>query len=371
MTTAEKNVNPIKQVPTAEYPTLLRMGHRFETSFGQRLVIDGLYGGLDLAFPGDGWIYVLNRFISVDYPRVRFAVCNLQDEFPKNIVPTIDGKPQEHDNEAFPSPVMCDSDGQGTLYFTDEQANKVVALDTEGNVLHSWGEKGDGPGQLHAPSGICFAPDRTLWVANTRSHRVQNFSTDGTLIREFGSFGTAVGQLNHPWGVAVDPINGTVLVADWRNDRVQRFTPEGEHLQTLDSAGPNAPAGKEHMNRPSDVTVDAHGDVYVCDRGNDRVLHYNPRGLFIESFYGDAVMTERGADKLMANQDMLRWRDHIVDLDREKRFWKPTAVKVDNDFRVYVLDQARYRVQVYRKTFRVLQPGEVEPAETYTDPKIN
>ena len=24
------------------------MGHRFETSFGQRLIIDGLYGGLDL-----------------------------------------------------------------------------------------------------------------------------------------------------------------------------------------------------------------------------------------------------------------------------------------------------------------------------------
>ncbi len=371
MTTAEKPQAETAGSKPAEYPTLLRMGHRFETSFGQRLIIDGLYGGLDLAFPGDGWIYVLNRFVSVDYPLVRFAVCNLDDEFPRNVVPTIDGKPQEHGKEVYTSPVMCDSDGNGTLFLTEEQANKVVALDTEGNVLNEWGEVGDAPGQLNAPSGIAYAPDGTLWVASTRSHRVQNFSTNGEFIQGFGTFGQEDGQLNHPWGVTVDPIDGSVLVADWRNDRVQRFTPGGEHLMTLDSAGPNAPAGKERMKRPSDVAVDAHGDVYVCDRGNDRVLHYNPRGLFIESFYGDAVMTERGADKLMANQDMLRWRDNIIDLDREKRFWKPTAVKVDEDFRVYVLDQARYRVQVYRKTFRVLQPDEVEPAETYTDPKIN
>ncbi len=367
MTTAEKNAPGTESAPAAEYPTLLRMGHRFETSFGQRLIIDGLYGGMDLAFPGDGWIYVLNRYRTADYPLVRFAVCNINDEFPRNIVPTIDGKPQEYGNETYKSALMCDSDGDGTLFFTEEHANKVVALDTEGNVLFDWGETGDGPGQLNAPAGITYAPDGTLWVVSTRSHRVQNFSTNGEYIGGFGEFGSHHGQLDHPWGVAVDPIDGSVLVADWRNDRVQRFSPSGEHMMTIDKVGQHG----DTMSRPSDVAVDAHGDIYVCDRGNDRVLQFNPRGLFIESFVGDAVMTERGADKLMANQDMLRWRDHIVDLDREKRFWKPTAVKLDDEFRIYVLDQARYRVQVYRKTFRVLQPDEVEPAETYLDPKIN
>ena len=367
MTTTADRPDSTTTERSADYPTLLRMGHRFETSFGQRLIIDGLYGGMDLAFPGDGWIYVLNRYRTTDYPRVRFAVCNLQDEFPKNIIPTIDGKPQESGNETYPSPMMCDSDGKGSLFMTDEDVNKVVKLDTDGNVLDSWGEFGDGPGQLHAPSGITYAPDGTLWVVSTRSSRVQNFTTDGKLLGGFGVKGNAEGQLDHPWGVAVDPIDGSVLVADWRNDRVQRFTPGGGHLQTLSVAGPNGGP----MNRPSDVAIDAHGDVYVCDRGNDRVLQFNPRGLFIESFYGDAVMTERGADKLMANPDMLRWRDHIVDLDREKRFWKPTSVKVDADFRVYVLDQARYRVQVYRKTFRELPPGQVDAPETYNDPKIN
>ena len=39
----------------AKYPTLLRMGHRFETSIGQRLIVDGFYGAMDFAFGGDGW----------------------------------------------------------------------------------------------------------------------------------------------------------------------------------------------------------------------------------------------------------------------------------------------------------------------------
>jgi NHL repeat len=33
----------------------------------------------------------------------------------------------------------------------------------------------------------------------------------------------------------------------------------------------------------------------------------------------------------------------------EKFFWGPTAVKVDDQGRVYVVDSCRHRIQVYRK----------------------
>ena len=351
-----------------EYPLLMRMGHSFEAVVGQRLLIDGFYGAVDMAFGGDGWCYVLNRLPSgLPYPKVRYAVCNLNDEFPRNIFPKVDGEPEKLNAEMFPSPVGCDSDQKGTLFFTDEHANKVVLMTTDGETPGWWGEAGDKPGQFNAPAGITYLPDGTLWVANSRNSRVQQFTRDGKFIRGFGKAGTGPGELNYPWGVAVDPVNGTVLVADWRNDRVQRFSPEGECLQVIDSLGRNLGG----MNRPSGVAVDAHGDIYICDRGNDRVLQFNPRGMFIESFLGDAYMTGRGADKLMANPDMCRWRDHMIDLDREKRFWRPTSVKVDSQFRVHVVDSGRFRLQVYRKRFRVLTPGQAERPETYTSPKLN
>ncbi len=357
------------KTPEAAYPDLLRMGHLFVTSVGQRNFTDGLYGALDVALGGDGWYYVINKVDARTglLVRVRYAKCNIDGEFEPNIYLTVDGEYEEWDKERFPAPVCCDSDKKGTIFFTDEHANKVVLTALDGAVQSYWGEAGDGPGQLNAPAGIEWQPDDTLWMVCSRSSRVQHFTRDGEYLGGFGEKGSEPGKLDYPWGVSVDPFNGTVLVADWRNDRVQRFTPEGELLHVFDTLGPD----KLPLNRPSDVTVDAHGDVYVCDRGNDRIVQFNHRGLFIETMIGDAPMNELGANRLMANPDMLRWRDYIPDLDREKRLWRPTTVKVDDQFHVIVVDSARFRLQVYRKTFRQLTPDQIDPVDTYTDPKIN
>ena len=199
----------------AGYPDLLRMGHRFETSIGQRLVVDGFYGAMDFAFGGDGWFYALNRYHSTSgtrFPRVRFAVCNIDDEFPRNIEPLIDGKPQVSGSALYESPVFCDSDLQGSLFFTDERANKVVTMTTDsGDVTAAWGETGDGHGELNAPSGISYLKDDTLWVVSSRSARVQQFTRSGEYICGFGENGSEPGQMSFPWGVAVDRLSVTML----------------------------------------------------------------------------------------------------------------------------------------------------------------
>ena len=368
----DRSNNPATQ---KEYPVILRMGHTFETSFGHRNYIDGFYGAVDFAFGGDDWYYVLCKLdVKISgqtkgLPRVHIVKVNWDDQYDENRLLTVDEQVEVGPGVPvkLPSPAMFDSDKKDTLFMTDEHANKIALISKDGNVQSYWGEPGDGPGELNAPSGIEWQPDDTLWVVSTRSSRVQQFTRDGKYIRGFGEFGTEPGQLNYPWGVAFDHISNHVLVADWLNDRVQRFTPEGELVHILDSLGPE----KEPLKRPADVAVDAHGDVYISDRGNDRVVQFNHRGLFIESLFGDATMTERGANRLMSNPDMLRWRDYIPDLEREKRLWRPSALKIDDQFRIFILDAARFRMQVYKKKFRELQPDQIDPIETYTDPKIN
>lgn len=353
-----------------KYPELLRMGHRFETSVGQRHAVYGFKAAMDFAFGGDGLLYILNRQqVAGDaVPRIRIVVLNSDDEFQRNIEPSRNGLSDASLEKNYSSPVFCDSDLLGSLFFTDERADKVVTIATDsGDFTADWGESGDAPGELNAPAGITRLSDGTFWVVSSRSSRVQHFTRDGMYISGFGEVGSDPGQMSYPWGVAVDPIDGSVVVADWRNDRVQRFSFEGDLLQVIDELGRDA----GRLNRPSDVAIDAHGDLYICDRGNDRLVQFNRAGLFIEAMRGDAVMTERGADRLMVNPDMLRWRDNITDLGREKLFWKPTSVKVDSEFRVHVIDSGRFRMQVYRKTFRELSDGQIDPAHTYADPKIN
>jgi len=97
---------------------------------------------------------------------------------------------------------------------------------------------------------------------------------------------------------------------------------------------------------------------------------FNWRGLFVESFRGDATINPRGISRLMGNPDILRQRDNVIDLDREKRLKYPTSVKVDDDH-LYIVDTGRYRVQIYRKLCRLLEPGDVEAASLHKDPSLN
>ena len=92
--------------------------------------------------------------------------------------------------------------------------------------------------------------------------------------------------------------------------------------------------------------------------------------MFLESLIGDGTMTDKGVQKLLTNPDALRLRDNVIDFDREKRFASPTSVKVDDEGRVYVVDTGRWRIQVYEKLWRILEPDEIDAPELHADPEV-
>src|SRR5262249_12169883 len=55
-------------------------------------------------------------------------------------------------------------------------------------------------------------------------------------VTKWGNAGSGDGEFNSPIGVAVDA-NGNVFVADWENQRVQKFTNTGAFLAKWGSAG--------------------------------------------------------------------------------------------------------------------------------------
>jgi len=153
--------------------------------------------------------------------------------------------------------------------------------------------------------------------------------------------------MDMPWGIALDR-DGLVYVADWRNDRIQQFTAQGEWQATFGRSG----SGVGEFNRPSGVGVDRDGDIYVADWLNNRVQVLAPDGRFITSLTGDYALSQWGKDKLLSNPDMIRQRALAVahNPNFEKAFSHPCAVKVDQEGRVVVVDNTRGRLQVYRKS---------------------
>jgi hypothetical protein len=87
----------------------------------------------------------------------------------------------------------------------------------------------------------------------------------------------------------------------------------------------------------------------VADWGNDRVSVFSPDGHPYATLIGDSEMSKWGAEYLSANTDLTEGRRVCADLTPEKRFWGPTAVEVDEQGRVLVVDSCRHRIQIYSR----------------------
>jgi hypothetical protein len=124
------------------------------------------------------------------------------------------------------------------------------------------GGRGDDAGRFDEPRGIAVAPDGTVVVADSNNGRIQRFAGDGTFLDEFGSPGEGPGMLEEPNGLAVDA-RGHVHVADALNDRVQEFAPDGSFVRSWDDAS---------FYGPRDVAVGEDGTLYVLDQGRARVV---------------------------------------------------------------------------------------------------
>ena len=134
-------------------------------------------------------------------------------------------------------------------------------------------------------------------------------------------------------------------MADWGNNRVQKFSPAGELLVKFEAASSGAGA----LKGPSGVAVDSDGDVYVTDWGNHRVQIYAADGKYITALIGDAQEPSQWTQTYIeANPDIMKARRR-VDLEPEWRFHRPVAVNVDTAGRIIILESYRHRLQIYNK----------------------
>ena len=138
---------------------------------------------------------------------------------------------------------------------------------------------GDGDGQFNIPAGIAMYRDGTIVVADTFNHRVQVFSPNGTFLFKFGSEGSGTGEFSYPLGVSLTR-DGRIIVADTFNHRVQVFHPNGTHALTFGSEG----RGTGEFWRPAGAVQGWSNDFIVADTGNHRVQTFFSNGTFAFMF---------------------------------------------------------------------------------------
>jgi len=187
-------------------------------------------------------------------------------------------------------------------------------------LVQSWGEKGDAPGQFNDPTGIAVTADE-VFVSDARNSRIQVFDKQGNFKRAFGqdrlgrpmNLAIADGKLyvpdyfkdsifvfslagdyeqtikaedgfDSPGGVAVRA-DGTLLVADTYAKRVVNIDRDGKLLRVWGTPGKSGIRAGE-FNYPTDVANAPNGGFYVADGYNDRIQQFGPNGAFVRKWGG-------------------------------------------------------------------------------------
>ncbi len=303
----------------------------------------------------DDLMYVVNRSYEYRPDGKRVTICTIGEdyvgEFARGVTAQGEGEASSADGSLI-WPTAIALDRAGNVYVADEWLNRISIFTGDGAYVSKWGVPGSADGEISNPSGLAFDREDNLYLVDSENHRVQKFTRDGKFLSQFGGQGSGDGEFNLPWGIAVDR-NGDIYVADWRNDRIQKFSADGQFLLKLGVAG----TGDGELNHPTGVAVDRDGYIYVADWGNDRLQVFSSRGKYVTQTYGDGVISKWGKDKLDANSEMWQERDIAQGLEREKLFWGPIAVSVDDADNVFVVESARSRIQVYRRQLPVFFGG--------------
>ena len=167
----------------------------------------------------------------------------------------------------FDQPMGIAVDAAGELFVADRNNHRIQVFGRDGNFKRAWGAMGSAPGEFKEPHDVAV-DDEFVYVADTWNQRIQGFAHDGTPMFAF----RGQPSLSSPRGVAV--AERRIYVAESGAGRVTAYDRDGHLLQTYGGLG----SGPGQLIEPTDVAIDAHGDVWVLNTGNNRIEHFAADG---------------------------------------------------------------------------------------------
>ncbi|HEY4322864.1 MAG TPA: NHL repeat-containing protein [Mucilaginibacter sp.] len=156
---------------------------------------------------------------------------------------------------------------------------------------------------FNSPVGIAVDGAGNLYVADYGNNLIRKI-TNGGLVSTFAGSGMQgsvngaanVATFNEPTGIAVDA-SGNLYVADAGNDRIRKISSVGtvSTLAGVDSTGAvNGPGVGASFFDPLGVAVDGSGNVYVADAGNNMIRMITPAGI-VSTLAGNNAGASNGA----------------------------------------------------------------------------
>lgn len=268
-------------------------------------------------------------------------------------MPDMDMEMESEEIELAP-PHHLAIDSKGNIYITEMGSNRIMKMDvTTGKlalvagVITSPGYAGDGGPATQAstmsPHSVAVDAEGNVYIADTLNHRIRKVDAATGEITTIAGNGTidfagdggpaTKASLSFPAGIIVAS-DGTVYFADSGNRFIRKIMPDGI-IRTVAGqggqtgfSGDGGPAGRATLAFPIGVAIDASGNLYIADTGNERIRRVAPNGI-ITTIAGNGYCCFSGDGHVAINAD----------------FSLPYDIATDPSGNLYILDRNGQRVR--------------------------
>ncbi len=228
----------------------------------------------------------------------------------------------------FPNDVAVDS--EGNLFVADQGNNVIKKITTDGQVsVFATGFNG--------PAGITVAASGNVYVADTFNNLVKKITKDGIV--------SNIDFVTAPYGIAVDA-QENVYYSSLSGNKIYKYLQSSGLTDVLAGSGT---AGKDDgtgnaatFNGPAGLDLDANGNVYVADWGNELIRKITPAGA-VSTYAGSGDTGSKDSWGTLASFD------------------GPKGIAVDVNGNVYVTENSLTSGRIRKITDRFVEtlPGTI------------
>jgi len=200
-------------------------------------------------------------------------------------------------------------DAHGNLFIADFEnrirkvSSGVITTVAGSGMFGMPGFSGDGgpatSASLYSPTSVAVDASGNLFIADNKNERIRKVTASGIITTVAGSGPTCAtppcgglsgdggpatsAQLNNPFSVAVDA-SGNLFIADVGNNLIRKVSASGIITTVAGSgsygfSGDGGPATSASLNTPYGVAVDASGNLLISDTGNNRIRKVLASGI--------------------------------------------------------------------------------------------
>jgi sugar lactone lactonase YvrE len=250
----------------------------------------------------------------------------------------------------YPSNAVLDA--SGNIFIADQSNNRIRKVSTSiittiaGNGIY--GYTGDGgaatSSELYNPQGLALDASGNIFIADTYNNRLRKVTVSTGIITTVAGNGTqgsigdggaaTAAELSLPMGVALDA-SGNIFIVDQGSNKIRKVTVSTGIITTVAGNGTQGYSGdggaatSAQLQFPKSVALDASGNIFIADGGNNRIRKVTVSTGIITTVAGNGTQGFSGDGGVATAAEL----------------HSPSGVALDASGNIFIADQFNNRIR--------------------------